>query len=319
MSCCLVALLSCCRGGGTSTDGNVADEVTADDSLVVVLTGDVLLDRGVRQQIDRHGVGWLFDGVSDLFHDADATIINLECPLTDVATPVGKKFIFRADTEWAGELKKAGVTHATLANNHTNDQGLQGVASTVKCLERQGIIPLGAGKTERERLTPIIIYKGDVRVAVFNAVMLHLENWMPDDEDAVVPNETDATTLAEAIRHYKAGHAADRVMVILHWGVEFQPYPSRSQRMQARMLLNAGTDVIIGHHPHVVQTVERIDGKTVMYSLGNFVFDQHSPDTKKALMAEVVISADTLYVKSVPVEIRNCKPVISDQVSLRCP
>lgn len=299
----ILLLLSCC------TSPSSVEQTANDDSLTLIFTGDVLLDRGVRQQIDRHGVAWLFDDVADLFHDSDATVINLECPLTDISTPIGKQYIFRADTRWAHQLNAAGITHAALANNHTNDQGLQGIASTVKCLGEAGITPLGCGKTVAERFTPVIIEKGDIRVAVFNAVLLNLENWTPVSDGNMIVCETDAATLAKAVREYRQKNEREHIVVVLHWGTEFQSSPSFTQRLQARQLISAGADAIIGHHPHVIQSVDTIAGRTVMYSLGNFVFDQHNPLAKKALIAKITVKADTLRVSSIPVDINNCKPV----------
>ena len=109
--CLLPGLLSSCQ------------RQTGEDTLDILFTGDVLLDRGVRHEIERHGVEGLFEGVSEAFRQADAVVINLECPLTSRHTPVGKKFVFRAEPEWAEGLRRAGVTHAALANNHTTRTG----------------------------------------------------------------------------------------------------------------------------------------------------------------------------------------------------
>ncbi|MBR6178924.1 MAG: CapA family protein, partial [Bacteroidales bacterium] len=91
------------------------------DNITIVFTGDVLLDRGVKPVIEKNGVKDLFKGVSHHFNNADFVVINLECPITDTASPVNKKYIFRADAKCADGLKQAGVTHCALANNHTMD------------------------------------------------------------------------------------------------------------------------------------------------------------------------------------------------------
>lgn len=277
--------------------------------MVILFTGDVLLDRGVRREAQRHGWPWLFSGVDSLFHTADATVVNLECPLTQVSTPLGKRFIFRADTCTASVMRRAGVTHATLANNHTNDQGFQGLRSTVASLRRAGITPMGWGESPEQRLSPTLIQKGKLTAALFCAVLFPLENWMPADSDTA-PCETDASRLAGSIRAYRSQHPSHRIICVLHWGVEFQPYATPLQIRQARTLIAAGADAIIGHHPHVVQPLRPSDPVPVFYSLGNFIFDQHTPQACEARVARLVLRPDTLMVTTIPVEIQRCRPVL---------
>lgn len=302
----LTALLiaSCRQGSTTDTGIPPADG----DSLVILFTGDVLLDRGVRQEAQRHGWPWLFSGVDSLFHTADATVINLECPLTQVSTPLGKRFIFRADTCTASVLQRAGITHATLANNHTNDQGFQGLRHTIASLLQAGIIPMGWGDSPEQRFSPTLIQKGQVTAALFCAVLFPLENWMPAPNDTT-PCQTDAARLAQAIRAYRSTHPSHRIICVLHWGIEFQSSATPQQIRQARTLISAGADAIIGHHPHVEQPQRPSDPVPVFYSLGNFVFDQHTPQACQSIIARITLRQDTLMATSIPVSIRHCRPM----------
>lgn len=295
----LLILISC--------GGNLQDISSKNNSLTIVFTGDVLLDRGVRPYIERDGVEALFSGVDSVFRQADAVVINLECPLTDTIAPVNKHYIFRADTRWASGLRKAGITHAALANNHTYDQGRQGLLSTYNHLKQVGIEPLGFAYTQQERLSPVVINKGNIEVALFNSVTLPLENWY-DLEGRPGMCQASASSLADAIRIYRNGHPQTKIIAVLHWGVEFQSVPSMQQRLDAQTLIAAGADAIIGHHPHVVQPFRLIDGKPVFYSLGNFVFDQTPPIANQAIMAQLTIQGDSIVAQSIPVKIRNCKP-----------
>lgn len=285
------------------------EETVFDDTMTLLFTGDVLLDRGVRPYAEHQGVQSLFADVDSVFRQADAVIINMECPLTDVETPVNKHYIFRAEPRWAKDLQAAGITHAALANNHTNDQGRQGLLSTYNCLKDAGIQPLGFGYTQKERLQPVIFQKNGVEVALFNSVTIPLENWYDlDDRPGIC--QANASILADAIRSYRAGHPQTKIIVILHWGVEFQPLPSMQQRIDAQSLIAAGADGIIGHHPHVVQPLRFINGKPVFFSLGNFVFDQTPPIANQAVMAQLTFQGDTLIATSIPVQIKQCKPRI---------
>ena len=278
-----------------------------DEALSLVFTGDVLLDRGVRLHAEREGVQALFLGVDSVFRQADAVVINLECPLTEKETPVKKHYIFRADPQWAKDLKAAGITHASMANNHTYDQGRLGLLSTYSHLKEAGIEPLGFGYSKTERLEPVIIRKGTTEVALFNSVTIPLENWFDLDNRPGIC-QASASTLADAIRAYRNAHPKSKVIVVLHWGVEFQCLPSMQQRLDAETLLHAGADAIIGHHPHVVQPMKIIHSKPVFYSLGNFVFDQTLPVANQAVMAQITIHGDSISAISIPVQIRHTKP-----------
>ncbi len=309
LSICVIGLLTCV---------SCVPEVPKDSSLEIVFTGDVLLDRGVRTVLKDEGLDSVFAGVTELFRKADAVVVNLECPLTDTVSQLNKKYIFRADAVCAEGLKRVGVTHAAMANNHTNDQGRRGLVSTYRHLTEAGIIPLGYGWDADEQLTPAVIRKDGVEVAVFNSVFVPLENWhYLVDRPGVC--QASCEDLADAVRRYKSSHEDSWVVVVLHWGTEFDSHPTLRQRMQARMLADAGTDVLIGHHPHVVQDTDVIksegagmcDSTLVYYSLGNFVFDQTAPGTGDALMVRLRFNADgTLTRESLPVAIKDSKPTL---------
>lgn len=297
--CCCV-LTSCHAGqGGEASDA---------DSLVVVFTGDVMLDRGVRPWAETKGVAWLFEYATPLFRQADAAVVNLECPLTDTVAPLSKRFVFRADTRWAKDMRKAGVTHAALANNHTNDQGLQGFASTVRSLRQAGVRPVGCVRAG-EKPVPTLIRKGSLCVAVFNAVLFHLENWTPDGSREYIPWQTDIGTLCRTVSEYSSAHPSHRVVCVLHWGVEYDDSPNQEQVMGARMLASAGASTVVGHHPHVIQPMRMEGGIPVAYSLGNFVFDSRNPLARRTQAVRLVVRADTLYMRPVDFCVRQCRPV----------
>ena len=287
------------------------------DAFTLLFTGDVLLDRGVRPVVEEKGVEYLFEGVADDFARADAVVINLECPLADTLAPVGKQYIFHADTRWAAGLRAAGVTHACMANNHTNDQSRRGLRSTAQALEAAGIVPVGYGTSLAQQAQPTLIRKGDITVALFNSVTFPLENWVPSD---CLPDvcQLSAEALAARIRSYKTAHPNHVVIAVLHWGMEFQQTPSMRQRLGAAALASAGCDAVVGHHPHVVQPLETIsnDSIPVFYSLGNFVFDQTPPQTRQAVMAEITLRPAedgsghpvSLSARAIPVNLRHCRP-----------
>lgn len=285
------------------------------DTLSIVFTGDVLLDRGVRRHIEHDGFEALFADVKQDFLKADAVVINLECPVTDTISPLNKKFIFRADTIMAHKMRSIGITHAALANNHTMDHGRRGLGSTNRHLWQNGIVPLGYGYTYRERSMPAIIEKGHIKVALFNAVMLTIENWSPLTEGKAGVYQPTIEELSANIRKYKAAHQDTHCIVILHWGAEYQTVPSVRQRYEASMLIASGADGIIGHHPHVVQKTDTINGKPVYYSLGNFIFDNPHPLAQKSLMVRLCFTADSIRCEETKLHIQRCRPVRKSIIS----
>lgn len=282
----------------------------ADDKLTLVFGGDVMLDRGVRAVIEKEGVPFLFEDLAPAFSRADYTILNLECPATEIMAPIPKQFVFRAEPAWLAGLQQAGVTHLNMANNHANDQGRDGLITTATNIRDYGMTPVGVGHNQAAACEPVRIQKRGITVALFSSVTLPLESWMylTDRPDVcrARPEELEA-----AIRSYKAQHPNDYVVVMLHWGIEYQPLPRISQRAHAAGLIAAGADAIIGHHPHVVQSFARIQGKPVFFSLGNLVFDNPRPETQDGMLVQLTLQKNKepdLHI--IPYHIQERRPIM---------
>ena len=299
----LSLLLSC--GGAANMRSGYGDP----DGLTIVFAGDVLLDRGVEPIIRRHGVEYLFRDVSPVFHDADFTVVNLECPITDIDAPLMKKYIFRADDSCAAALRKSGITHCAMANNHIMDQGQSGLADTYQNILDADLVPIGYGRNDSVRLLPAILQKGDIKVAIFNDCAVRVENYDSPFDGPGIANVPIAKVLP-LVSDFHRQHPDFRIVIVLHWGVEFRQQPNPSQRMQASQLFAAGADLIVGHHPHVIQDIDTINGHIVYYSIGNFVFDQRNPLGRQALMPIITFRKDTILQEVKEVEIvRNCPRV----------
>jgi len=279
------------------------------DGLKIVFAGDVLLDRGIEPIIRRHGVEYLFRDVSPFFHDADFTVVNLECPITDINAPLMKKYIFRADDSCAAALRKVGITHCAMANNHIMDQGQLGLADTYQNILAAGLVPIGYGLNDSTRLLPAILQKGDIKVAIFNDCAIRVENYNSPFNSPGIAN-VPIVKLLPLVSDYHYQHPDTRIVILLHWGVEFSRHPNPSQSIEAAQLFAAGADLIVGHHPHVIQDIDTIHGKTVYYSIGNFVFDQRNPLGRQALMPIITFHKDTILQEVKAVEIvGNCPRV----------
>ena len=280
--------------------------------LTVVLTGDILLDRGVRKVIEQHGVDHLFsDGIDSVFHSAQVVVGNLECPATKIKSPVFKRFIFRAEPEWLDTLRQHGITHLNLANNHSIDQGREGLIDTKNNILVAGMVPIGAGENMQEASEPVLLASEPRKVWLVPSLRLALENYAYLTDKPCVSQEP-MDSLLSRVYHLRQQDSTAVIIVSLHWGAEHKLQPVPRQRHDAHMLCLAGADVLVCHHTHTLQTIEDFRGRKIYYSVGNFIFDQHKPLNSEACIVQLKISQDSLNVETIPVEIRQCAPYLKE-------
>jgi poly-gamma-glutamate capsule biosynthesis protein CapA/YwtB (metallophosphatase superfamily) len=268
-------------------------EVRDDRVVSINITGDVLLDRGVKKVVDIAGVSGVMSEVASLFSSADYTLINLECPVTEIIAPRKKTFVFRAEPALLTGLNAAGVTHAGVANNHTLDQGEAGFVDTVKNLARAGITAVGVINGEADAVRPEVIEKNGVKIAVFAVNMVELKS-----SDNVVkqarPCAASSAAMLSAVKSFHREHPETHEIVFMHWGEEYSLFPKDEQVFLARSLIDAGVDAVIGCHPHVIQEVEVYHGRPIIYSLGNLLFDQSLPETQHGLVITLFFEKGSL-------------------------
>ena len=280
------------------------------EEIRLIFTGDILMDRGVRTEIARHGADHLFtEAVDSVFRSADVVVGNLECPATDIKAPVHKKFIFRAEPQWLRTLKQHGFTHLNLANNHSIDQGRRGLMDTRRNIIKAGMVPVGADSTMAAASQPVLLAQTPRKVWLVASLRLALENYAYLPAKPCVSQEPMDSLLMQVSRIKKDDPSAV-VIVSFHWGGEHTLEPVPSQRLEARGLIDAGADALICHHTHTLQSVEHYRGKPIYYSIGNFIFDQQKPLNSKAAMVQLTITATDVQEKMIPVEIRRCVPYI---------
>lgn len=280
----------------------------ASDTLSITFTGDILLDRGVRQYVEHRGIDYVFSPfVDSVFQSSDLVVANLECPATKIKQPAYKQYIFRAEPEWLQALKAHGITHLNLANNHSVDQGRVGLADTKRNIEEAGMIPVGAGDNMQEAAQPVLLASTPRKVYLLTSLQMPLENFSYLPEKTSVSHE-DLDSLTARVRRLKAAAPQCYVIVSLHWGGEHTLKPVPQQRQQAHQLIDAGTDALICHHTHTLQTIEQYKGKPIYYSIGNFIFDQSKPLNSKACMVKITITKESSHVETIPIMIRKCVP-----------
>ena len=287
---------------------NVSSIVLAVSSFVITLTGDILLDRGVRQVVEQKGIDHLFSaGIDSVFQTSDAVVGNLECPATKVHAPVFKQYVFRAEPEWLSSLNRHGVTHLNLANNHSIDQGRIGLMDTKENIIKAGMTPVGAGQNQEEADEPVLLTDSPRRVWLIASLQLALENFSRLPDHPCVSQQT-IETLCQRIAQLKQADPKCFIIVSLHWGWENHVEVVPRQRYEARQLINAGADCLVCHHTHTRQPMETYQGKPIFYGLGNFIFDPRRDLNSHGAMVRLTITEQGATAEEIPIVIRQCRP-----------
>ena len=215
-----------------------------------------------------NGAAWFFSGTRTLFEDDDMTLVNFEGTLTEAEDKKDKKFNFKAPAEYTDILKMGSVEAANIANNHIVDYGDQGEADTIANLENADIVVSGNGKLG-------VFEKNGVKVGM-TGYCFPYKNESKDISD-------DVKALREA--------GCQIVVASFHWGSEYRDDFTREQRMIGREAIRAGADIVVGHHPHIVQGIESYEDTYILYSLGNFIFGGNvDPDDRDAYAARLTFT-----------------------------
>jgi poly-gamma-glutamate synthesis protein (capsule biosynthesis protein) len=277
----------------------------------VALAGDVMLSRDVARKMREHGdPDYPFLAVRDYLTTADIVFGNLESPITPGRDITTHEMVFRADPGVEAALARAGFTVVSLANNHIFDFGEEGLRDTIESLQKAGIQGVGAGFSAPDIYEPAYIERKGVR---FSFLAFCDDGLMPRDErlqSGMGLASLDDKKMVAAVREAKK--RADIVIVSMHAGVEYDEPPDPAQVVFARAAIDAGADLVVGHHPHVIQRFERYKGGYILYSLGNLVFDQMwSQATREGLIAKAVFNGKELArIELVPVDIEDsARPV----------
>lgn len=283
---------------------------TDNSSTKILFAGDLLLDRGVRERIDHLGVESLFDdSITSVFSQMDAVVVNLECPATKIKEPIHKKYIFRAEPEWISVLKNKGITHLNMANNHSMDQGRTGLVDTYQNIKNAGVIPIGYGENHDLACIPKLIASRPRNIYVFSSLQVPSENWVfLEDQPSIC--EASIDRLIESIQELRKKEPNAAIIVQLHWGIEHTLHPTIVQKQQAYSLIEAGVDLIIGHHSHTTQKIEVYNGKAIYYGLGNFIFDQKAKVNSEGILVQIEVTQDTIISSTNSYVIEKCKPMI---------
>ena len=244
----------------TDTEGEPAE-------ILLSFTGDCILgtdeffawDTGLPAYYDLYGPEYFLKNVRSIFEEDDLTIVNMEGTLTEETTRVDKQFAFKGNPEYVKILTSSSVEAANVANNHSHDYGEKSFQDTVQTLEENGIKTFGYDDVA------VLEVKG-IRVGMFGIYEL-------DDHLERIPQvKQDIAKLKD--------QNVDIIVAVFHWSNELVTVPDENQVTLAHLAIDEGADVVVGHHPHVVQGIDEYKRKTIAYSLGNFCFGGNTHPTE---------------------------------------
>ena len=277
----------------TSPEPATMPEQETPAEFTIVAVGDVVLGRGVDIRLQQQGrsLEYPFEKVKDLLSIGDVVFFNLETPITDSThslDPKGK-YILKTPTRYIESIKYAGFTMANLANNHMMDYYEKGLEDTMALLDEYGIVYAGAGMNLEEARKPAIVEVKGLKVAMLGYTDMaeytfagnpYFKFAAEDEKPGVAPRKMDY--ILEDVG--KIRDEVDLVIVSLHWGVE-ETFIVLDEMVEfAHKLIDNGVDIILGHHPHQFQGMEIYKDKPIIYSMGNFIFDQNDPENQEGFI-----------------------------------
>lgn len=254
----------------------------------MVFVGDIMLSRKVGELMAaKKDTAFPFASTTELISSADIAFANLENPVSTGGIRSGSIYSFRADPRVLEGVKTAGFDIVSIANNHIWDYGKQAFLDTLIHLSENGIAAVGGGATYTEAHEPKIFTVGETNIAFLAYTNLLPASLGLASSTPAVARYNDEILKADIARATLLAHF---VVVSLHWGEEYQTKHNAEQERVAKLAIDSGANLVIGHHPHVAQEVEEYNGGWIAYSLGNFVFDQNfSKDTKQGLVLLVTL------------------------------
>lgn len=280
----------------SSANDNLASEMEEkmqETETKLVAAGDIILSRTVGVKIRAAGDNSLpFRNVFEVFNSADLAVTTLDAPFNNTGPLMTEGMVFKVEPEFIEGLLLSGFDVVSLAGNHFGDQGYAGMEFTLDWLEQNNIKTCGAGMDIANAHQPALLQHEGVKFAflAYNEVPPAdygaAEDWPGTAWMEIAPMTTDVQKVRES---------ADVVVVMMHAGIEYDTNPTANQQEFARAAIDAGADLVIGGHPHIVQSVEEYNDGFIIYSLGNFVFDQMwSQETMEGVIAELNLKGNKL-------------------------
>lgn len=261
-----------------------------DGIIKIAFVGDIMLDRGVEQKIRGEGNGdfdFIFQNIKEDLKDYDFLIGNLEGPVSNKGKDKYNLYSFRMEPEVLNSLEKVGFDVLSVANNHMGDWGIDAIVDTFDRFNETSIKFIGGDYNNEKTIKPVILEKEGVKIGLlaFSQFGDGVFSVRKDNAGVSIISEDN---LKKSISF--ARNLSDIVIVSFHFGDEYQEKQNSYQEKYSKMAIDFGADLIVGHHPHVIQPLEQYKNTYIAYSLGNFVFDQYfSKETMEGGLLEIVV------------------------------
>ena len=290
-----------------SEDSAPADRHRSEFRMAAV--GDIMLGGTAAPEMQKFGYDYPFEQVQAVLKQAQIVFGNLEGPLTDAGkVETTKQYVFRSPPDKVvPALARAGFNILSLANNHSLDYGPQGLEDTRTALEQAGIHVVGAGRNETAARTPVYMKADGVTVAFLAYSLVFPEEFWagPEKPGTAFGHERYVRADVAAARQN-----ADIVVVSFHWGQEGKTDLRDYQVLLAHAAIDAGASAVLGHHPHILQAVERYKQGVILYSLGNFAFGSYSKTATRSVISLLTFRDKQLHeLRLVPINVKNAQVV----------
>lgn len=266
------------------------EEPAVSEEAVLSFAGDVMFSDLVLSAYDQRGIQAIADGeMLSLMQESDLFILNEEFPFSLRGEAMeDKQYTFRTDPGYVKIFQELGADIVTVANNHSLDFGQDAFCDTLDTLKEAGITCIGGGYNITEAAAPAVCTVNGQTFAIFGATRVSPSyDWYATDSQPGLFQTYDPAKLNAAIA--EAEKTCDHTIVFVHWGIERSEIPEEYQRNLAKGYIDAGADLIVGCHPHILQGFEYYNGVPIVYSLGNYLFGNRSDET---LLLRAVFSAD---------------------------
>jgi len=281
--------------------------IEEDAFWTITAAGDVMLSRFVAAILDRESVDYPYEEIKGITSSADIAFANLENPVGAGTRTPYDGLTFRAEPHTLDGLRDAGFDVLSIANNHMSDAGRQGVAITTDLLTKAGFHFTGAGINEQQARTPVLMEAAGNSIAFFAYGDPRFSNQVhfADERQAGIAL-ADAKNMKEDVAQARR-NGADTVVISLHAGIEYLEKPDTLQQQLLYDAADAGADLVLGHHPHVIQPLEKRGDTWIIDSMGNLVFDQMwSEETRLGMVMTFLFEKNVIReIEAVPIQMHN--------------
>lgn len=294
-----------------SKPSEAVENDTKDDSLVTAtMVGDIMLGRNVEKVTNRQGQDYLFRNVESYFKNADYSTANFDHPVTanDEYPAQDKPILLRTDEQSVKTLKNLNFSVLNVANSHSMDYLEQGLNDTVKAFNQSKMDFVGMGENLEKASNINYQTVNGIKIATLGFTDTYTAYSAANDNDpGILPAKPEI--FIPLIQEAK--EKANLVVVHAHWGEEYDTTPSPRQKGLAKAMADAGADIILGHHPHVLQPIDTYKNTVIFYSLGNFVFDQGWSASRESALVQYKLKKDgTARFEVTPLLIKEATPTL---------